>query len=118
VHGLHVLRGVQKLLAQFASAALAVQGSVEPLGTRHAPVPSHDAGDEQVLGAVVSWRPIMMGEQVPMPLRLHAAHALHAEVLQQTPSAQKVLVHSVPSEHAAPLASLGAHVPVGPGLTQ
>lgn len=47
--------------------------------------------------------PLLTLEQVPArPARLHARQAVLQALLQQTPCAQKLLVHSAAAEQAAP----------------
>jgi hypothetical protein len=62
-------------------------------------------------GQLLSAAPLPLAEQVPMPFRLHAVHVPHDEVMQQTLSTQKPLLHCVPVVHAVPFASGAAHVP-------
>ena len=62
----------------------------------------------QVDGSVVaqipagSGEPVATFEQTPRTLAMHDLHEVLQAVSQQTPCAQKVLRHSVPSEQAAP----------------
>lgn len=56
--------------------------------------------------------PASTGEQTPtLPGTSHAAQRSPHAVLQHTPSTQELLVHSLPSTHAAPFAFFGLHVP-------
>lgn len=74
------------------------------------PLPSHVlVTPHMVLSVIfelqpVSVLPAAIGEQLPIPLRLHALQAAHIEVPQQTLSTQKPLMHSLPIMQAAPLA--------------
>ena len=88
---------------------------------RHAPMPSHMPSLPQ-LGAPASVHslpgsvPPLIGPQVPSaPCPLMAAvHALHVpeqEVLQQTPSATKPLVHSFAPPAELPLDFFATHEP-------
>ena len=54
--------------------------------------------------------PTGMGEQVPVPLRLHAEQAEHSATSQQTPSVQKPVRQSKVCEHVPPATCL-AHTP-------
>jgi hypothetical protein len=52
-----------------------------------------------------------IAEQVPAPLRLHAAQVPQALALQQTPSVQKPLPHSSATAQVFPRAFRGVQVP-------
>ena len=54
----------------------------------------------------------------PVSASVHASHVPLQAVLQQTPETQFPLEHWLDAPHAAPSASCGPQVPVGPGLTQ
>jgi hypothetical protein len=49
--------------------------------------------------------------QVPLPLTLHDWHVPQLEVVQQTPSVQLPLVHSLAASQVAPFAFLAAQLP-------
>ena len=56
--------------------------------------------------------PAGMTAQVPtLPARLHASQAAPQAVLQQTPSAQKPLLHWLPRPHAPPFVFCDAQAP-------
>jgi len=56
--------------------------------------------------------PEAMAEQVPRPLRLHAWQVPQPLLMQQTPSAQKPLLHSSPVPQALLNAFRGVQVPL------
>lgn len=71
----------------------------------HAP-PAHCPVVPQELAAVEAQRPsppeLMLLQTPTEPARLHALQAAVQAALQQTPWAQKLLLHSFPAEHVAP----------------
>lgn len=72
---------------------------------------------EQTYGAVQLPRPLAggpsTGEQVPtLPATLHAEQVPGHALSQQTPSTQKLLVHSSAAAHAAPLVFFATQTPV------
>jgi hypothetical protein len=112
---LHVLAVVSEPLPQVAAA----QG-VPAVYFAHAPFPSQDpsvphvAADcmVQLLSGSVPTTTLPQVPSVPAPLcaAVHAVHVPAHAVLQQTPSAQKPLVHWVPSPPVQGLPSISAGV--------
>ena len=93
-------------LAQFSSVPRATQLSVvdEPLEQQTSP----EAQDRRGL-----FLPSGTGEHVPIALGVLQDSQVELQaVLQQTPSAQKSLLHSAGPRHAAPTAFVGVQLPV------
>jgi hypothetical protein len=83
---------------------------VPPLTETQLPLPLHAC--EPLQGGFVSVPPCGMLVQVPVvPARLHAWQLPLQPVLQQTPSMQLPLVHSVALAHATPLPLSGMQAP-------
>src|SRR5581483_9256426 len=77
----------------------------------HAPEPVQD---ERVVPEPVTGAPVETVAQLPtLPLRLHAWHCAVQAVLQQTPSVQKVEVHSLPAAQLAATPLVARHTPCG-----
>ena len=91
--------------APLAQSAAAVQ--VCPLAFLQAPVASQDCAPLQVSSIAA-----FTGLQVPAsPVRLQARQAVVQALLQQTPSAQKPLVHSPAAAQTCPFAFFATHFP-------
>jgi hypothetical protein len=81
---------------------LGVTQSVPTLAGAHLPAPSQPAVHPVELAGHRGSGPLATALQVPAPLRLHRLQVEQDEVLQQTPSTQEPLMHSVGVEQAWP----------------
>src|SRR6185369_9586787 len=104
LHALHV--PAQALLQQTPSAQKVLRHSAFPPHAcprpfLQAPSPSHWLGAAQVPRSLI---PFGTFEQVPtVPARLHALQVPTQAVLQQKPSAQSEVAHSLPAAQTCPL---------------